>query len=374
MTTLALHMIARNSENTLYNTLQSVIGLFDQIVVVDTGSTDKTIDVAKSFNAEVYEFPWVDDFSKARDYALSKVRCDWAMWLDTGDLMTKESVNNLCKFFHGDNSLEQCDLVWLNINRKLNPNGTPFFTMIVPRIARMASNPVWERPIHETITTTIGDEPRSVFFPDAEINDPHSDLVGGAMRNLRILDKMIAEGDTSTRTMYYRGQELRDLGRTQEAINQWLEYIKQAPITWEYYDALMNIGKCYFTRNTGNDWVDAFGYFLWAISVDPTEPDAWRLIALCYTETGKYENAIPFICATINMKVVADGRPRNLTFYGEYPLEEIAICYFKIEKYTEALDYFTRAKSISKSPEMYDEKIQALVSLLENDVLLRSEQ
>ncbi len=59
---VSLTMIVRNEENNLPRCLESVRGLFDEIVIVDTGSTDRTIEVARSFGARVFDFPWVDDF------------------------------------------------------------------------------------------------------------------------------------------------------------------------------------------------------------------------------------------------------------------------------------------------------------------------
>ena len=61
--------------------------IFDEIVVVDTGSKDRTVEIARSFGAPVFEFPWVDDFAAARNEALSHATGDYAFWLDADDVV-----------------------------------------------------------------------------------------------------------------------------------------------------------------------------------------------------------------------------------------------------------------------------------------------
>jgi glycosyltransferase involved in cell wall biosynthesis len=67
---LSLAMIVKDGEDTLGNCLESALPWVDEVIVVDTGSTDGTMDLARSFGAKVFEFAWVDDFSVARNYGL----------------------------------------------------------------------------------------------------------------------------------------------------------------------------------------------------------------------------------------------------------------------------------------------------------------
>ncbi|MEY4764652.1 MAG: hypothetical protein RI907_1325 [Pseudomonadota bacterium] len=85
--TLALVMIVRNEARCLARCLASVQGLVDQMVVLDTGSTDDTVAIAQAAGAEVAHFKWVDDFSAARNAALALSRCDWALVLDADETL-----------------------------------------------------------------------------------------------------------------------------------------------------------------------------------------------------------------------------------------------------------------------------------------------
>ncbi len=84
---VSLTMIVRNEENNLPRCLESVRGLFDEVVIVDTGSQDRTIEIARSFGAKVFEFVWVDDFAAARNEALAHATGDFVFWLDADDVV-----------------------------------------------------------------------------------------------------------------------------------------------------------------------------------------------------------------------------------------------------------------------------------------------
>ena len=80
-------MIVKNEETNISTCLESVRGVFDEIVVLDTGSKDRTVEIARSFGARVFDFVWVDDFAAARNAALACARGDYAFWLDADDLI-----------------------------------------------------------------------------------------------------------------------------------------------------------------------------------------------------------------------------------------------------------------------------------------------
>jgi glycosyltransferase involved in cell wall biosynthesis len=84
---VSLTMIVRDEEENLPACLKSVSGLFDEIVVVDTGSTDRTVEIARSFGARVFDLVWVDDFAAARNAALTHATSDYAFWLDADDVI-----------------------------------------------------------------------------------------------------------------------------------------------------------------------------------------------------------------------------------------------------------------------------------------------
>jgi glycosyltransferase involved in cell wall biosynthesis len=90
-------MIVKNEERFLRDCLESVKDVVDQIVIVDTGSVDLTVDIAKEYGAEIYHFPWCGDFSAARNESLKYATCEWIMWMDADERLAPESIEHLLR-------------------------------------------------------------------------------------------------------------------------------------------------------------------------------------------------------------------------------------------------------------------------------------
>ena len=95
-------MIVRNEEDVLARCLDSVSSLVDEIIIVDTGSQDKTREIAARYTDHVYDFTWIDDFAAARNFSFSKATMDYQMWLDADDVMEEEDRE---KFLQMKNTL-----------------------------------------------------------------------------------------------------------------------------------------------------------------------------------------------------------------------------------------------------------------------------
>lgn len=93
--TLSLCMIVKNEEAWLRSCLQSVQGLVDEIVIVDTGSTDSTLEIAKSLGARVIMHEWKNDFSEARNFSLAQAQCDWILVLDADEALAREDHDKI---------------------------------------------------------------------------------------------------------------------------------------------------------------------------------------------------------------------------------------------------------------------------------------
>ncbi|MDE7305797.1 MAG: glycosyltransferase family 2 protein, partial [Clostridia bacterium] len=84
---LSVCLIVKDEQEVLARCLSCAKKFADEIVVVDTGSTDDTVKIAKSFTDKVFFFKWCDDFSAARNFAFEKAGCDLVMWLDADDII-----------------------------------------------------------------------------------------------------------------------------------------------------------------------------------------------------------------------------------------------------------------------------------------------
>jgi glycosyltransferase involved in cell wall biosynthesis len=85
-------IIVKNEEKNIEHCLTHLKSVVDEQIVVDTGSTDRTIEIAKELGAKVFHFDWIDDFSAARNFALDKAKGDWIIFLDCDEYFSEDSV------------------------------------------------------------------------------------------------------------------------------------------------------------------------------------------------------------------------------------------------------------------------------------------
>lgn len=92
---LGLIMIVRDEASNLGRSLAPVAACFDEVIVVDTGSTDHTIELCSDLGAKVFDFTWQDDFAAARNFSIAKATADWLFWLDADNAITPEMAADL---------------------------------------------------------------------------------------------------------------------------------------------------------------------------------------------------------------------------------------------------------------------------------------
>jgi len=145
---LSICLIVKNEETFLNQCLESVRSLGAQIVVVDTGSTDCTREIAKQHGAEVYEFAWQQDFASARNAALAHARGDWVLMLDADEELTPDQHAHLIADM-GQTKALGCRLPL--VNREREANGRSF----VPRLFRNVPGIFYTGRIHEQLFPSL---------------------------------------------------------------------------------------------------------------------------------------------------------------------------------------------------------------------------
>lgn len=211
MATVSLCMIVKNEEENLPRCLNSVIGLVDEIVITDTGSTDGTIEIAKKFTDKVYKFEWIDDFSAARNFSFSKATMQFCMWLDADDVIEpqeREKISALKESLSLDT-----DIVMMRYHAAVDESGQPSLTYYRERIIRRNAGFCWKGAVHETIHPA-----GKVVYCEAAI--AHKKIsVSDPERNLRIYERLISENKSlSPREKFYYGKELAERGRDEDAL------------------------------------------------------------------------------------------------------------------------------------------------------------
>ncbi|NQE34876.1 glycosyltransferase family 2 protein [Microcoleus asticus] len=147
---LTLCMIVKNEEATLSRTLDSVKGVVDEIVVVDTGSGDRTREVARGYGARVYDFEWCDDFAAARNECLKHAQGDWILVLDADEVLVPQILPQIKEGIQSDRLL----LINL-IRQEIGASQSPY--SLVSRLFRNRPDIRFSRPYHAMVDDSVAE-------------------------------------------------------------------------------------------------------------------------------------------------------------------------------------------------------------------------
>ena len=108
-------LIVKNEEKYLDRCLQSIYKYVDEIIITDTGSTDKTIEIAKKYTDKIYFFEWINNFSAARNFCQSQANGDYIFWIDADEYFSRETCKNLISFINNNSTIDTFDIHRINI-------------------------------------------------------------------------------------------------------------------------------------------------------------------------------------------------------------------------------------------------------------------
>jgi GT2 family glycosyltransferase/tetratricopeptide (TPR) repeat protein len=217
---VSLCLIVKDEEANLPACLGAAADLVDEIVVVDTGSADRTREVAAGFGARVYDFPWPDSFAAARNEGLRYATGDWVFWLDADDRLDDDNRGRLRDLFaglDGDNAAYamQCRCL---------PDPLTGATTVVDHVRLFRNHPEirWRYRVHEQILPAVRATGGAVRWADVVID--HVGYQDPALRrrkldrDLRLLHLEDAEHPDDPFTLFNLGSVYLELGRTEEAL------------------------------------------------------------------------------------------------------------------------------------------------------------
>ncbi len=142
--TISLCMIAKNEVEHLSRCLESVKNLVEEIIIVDTGSTDNTVEIAKAYGAKTFHRPWTGNFSEARNFALKHATGDWILFLDADEELKKEDIN-LVKEAIKDDEVDGIRCIIHSTSKSTTALTKSYF----PRLYRNNRGIYYEGAIHE---------------------------------------------------------------------------------------------------------------------------------------------------------------------------------------------------------------------------------
>jgi len=327
---LSLAMIVKNAQATLERCLTDCKAVVDEMVIVDTGSTDGSIEIAKKFTDKVYHFDWIDDFSAARNYAFSKCSYPWILWMDSDDYILPEDQKKINELeFPADRDIIICQYQYAH-----DEFGVSISTVPRERIINHGKlQKKWEEEIHETYPI-VG---ASLWVTD--ISTHHNKQHGTSERNLAILERIVQKKDNARNT-YYLAKEYFDFGRTDDAILWLTKYVERPQRDWfweDYYTAHYLLAQCYMNKND-----DAkFKYHIFeSLKIEERRAEPLYLLGWYYHLKNQWDKAIQWYEASLAVRrpldLLSGHRPE---FYTWLPRLQLCVCYNAIGDLKKAYEY-----------------------------------
>lgn len=353
MTPISVCIITKNEEQNLDRCLSCIKDYPFEIVVVDTGSTDKTVEVAKKYTENIYHFDWIKDFAAARNFSISKASNDWILVLDADEFTYELDLEEIYRL------IEQHPT---GIGRLLRSSEDIAQTTSVDRVERLFNRNVYhyERPIHEQVLPIDKKKTKLYTYPiplcaeHAGYTGTRDDINKKAMRNLEIL--LASEKDFPDAYTYYQiGQSYYIMSEWKKAcsyfekalsfpLNPDAEYVRVMVVNYGYsllHDERLNDAVKFFE--------EYYQYF-------ETYADYVFLVGYIYMKTGNYmKSALNLIKATTLTDFLVEGTNSFMAYfhlgvvYEMIGNTEMALMFYeKAGDYPKALEQVNRLK---KTPE-----------------------
>ncbi len=210
MITISLCMIVKNEERVLSRCLDSIKDLVEEIIIVDTGSDDRTKEIAGRYTDKVYDFPWNDNFAEARNFSFSKAGMDYIYCADADEVLDE---TNRFRFQQLKQVLlPEIDIVQMLYVNDLSKNNTTenYAKEYRPKLYKRLRQFVWQDPIHESVRL----DP-IVYDSEVEILHKPEGLHGA--RDFRVFCRAVERGERLSKKLHNMyARELLIAGNTEE--------------------------------------------------------------------------------------------------------------------------------------------------------------
>lgn len=364
-------MIVKNEEKNIERALSWGKGVVSEQIVVDTGSTDRTVEIAKKMGAEVYFFPWQDDFSLAKNFAISKCRYPWIAMLDADESFSEQDAKKMKDYI----ALVEKDPKVHGLRTAIadiDPNGQVVSLDSTVRLFRNREDIRYRRAIHEQLCLTNGEDFRPANCGN-NLTVLHTGYQAEVLskklkekRNINLLQKELEKNPEEFDLYVYLGMEYAFRKMWREAITQYRKFYAYLPEKAENYKAVLAMGLSAHLnalyqlseevrtegQTAGQEVLDTERQALFCEAEEllekgreflPERTDYLYRIAVLYYRNGFYENGLSLLLEYLEKK----EKEQNTVFSKEALSEMLSVygmladSYFRLGKYREAVQYAT---------------------------------
>lgn len=322
--TISLAMIIRDVEKTLDRCLESFSQCVDEIIIVDTGSVDNSVEIAQKYTNKIYHFEWVDDFSAARNFSFEKCTEEIIYWCDGDDYILPADIKKIKEYDFTDKDMVICNYIYAH-------DGFGGKKSVVPRerFFRRSLGRKWGGAIHEVISL-------QGKYHVTDIETHHDKQHGTSERNLAILERIVKK-DPSPRYLYYLGKEYIDFNRIDDAINNLLKFLENSGAFWEdAFQAHCKLANCYLIKKDEEKFI----YHIFeSIKMEDRQAEPFYFLGLYYMNKQNWQRAVRWFEVCLQME-----RPKDLLspYQPEYftwlPALNACVCYNSIGEMQKAYD------------------------------------
>lgn len=357
MPTLSIALIAKNEIDVLPRLLENIEGLYDELVIIDTGSTDGTLEYLRDLaqvndKLLVFPFTWIDDFAAARNASFFQCSMDWIMWLDADDLLSDDSKAQLKELLQRKD-LDEYQAVYAPYMLTFDGNGKCTFSSLRERLIKQDAKLEWQGKIHESIPV-----PHNKWLIDSTWAVEHRPLPTkqrDAGRNLRILVQEYKAGNRDPRMLFYLANEMFEAGDVPGAVLDEEHLLTTIEL---YHQVLLSAQpwEAYYTRRRlaharlGLPERLRENHLWEAIRLCPSRAEAYFDLGRIHYERQDWAGAIPFFSAAVSCRWTPDISFSERACYTYAPWDYLSVCYDRLGYWHHALAAVDQAL-LSEHPE-----------------------
>ncbi len=326
MITISLCMIVKNEEDAIERCLLSVKDIVDEIIIVDTGSTDRTKEIVSRYTDMIYDFEWIDDFAAARNYAFAQATQAYILWLDADDVFAEADQRKLLDL---KASLDpSVDSVTMNYHLSFDQNGNPATSLRRNRLVRRACQFQWIGAVHEYLA--VGGN-----IIDSDIAVTHRKEKRHTDRNLKIYQKRAEKGEEfSPRDLYYFGNELRDHQLYRQAIEYYEKFLG-TKLGWveDNIAACLKLADIYGRLGERDNQLRSL---LRTLEYDAARAEFCCAIGMFFMQENKWEQAKFWFHVATALNKPATWGTLDLAAWTWLPHLQLCVCYDRLGDYERA--------------------------------------
>lgn len=330
MINISLCMIVKNESEVICRCLDSVKGIVDEIIIVDTGSTDNTKAIVHRYTDKVFEFEWVDDFASARNFAFSHASMDYNLWLDADDVFLEPERQKLLQL---KQTLDPTvDAVSMHYHYAFDSEGIVTSSFRRNRLVKRLNGFQWHGAVHEYLA--VGGH-----ILNSDIVVTHHPIKHDSDRNLRIYERRLTAGETFTpRDLFYYANECMDHKKYEQATEYYLRFLdsKQGWVE-DTIRACEQLADCYY--HIGDIELER-KYTLKSFEYDTPRAEFCCRLGYGFMQKNEWEKAIFWYKLATQLEKPKD----SWGFFNEgcwtwLPHLQLCVCYDRLGEYKLAYEH-----------------------------------